>query len=130
MPALERLVGVRIVADPGALDDAHWYGDDLLILRTAPDEAIAFGSDPDVETWDSTLGITELETGFVGATVVLADIQRHIEWSLPTSRPVLIQGAIASVPAKLWLASDDGTAFLVTHAAYAYELEVRLGWRS
>ena len=130
MPALERLRGMRIVAEPSALDDAHWYGDDLLILRTAPDEAIAFGSDPDVETWDSTLGITEPETGFVGARVVLGDLQRHIEWSLPASRPVLAQGAIAGVPAKLWIASDDGTAFLVTHAAYAHELEQRLGWRT
>ncbi len=130
MPALEPLAGVRIVAEPGALDEAHWYGGDLLILRTAPDEAIAFGLDADVETWDSTYGITERETGFVGATVELDDVCRHIEWSLPTVRPALVQGAIAGVPARLWLASDDGTAFLVTHAAYARELAERLGWLS
>ena len=55
----------------------------------------------------------------------LDEVLPHIEWSLPADRPVLAQGAIASVPAKLWLAGD-GDALLVTAAAYADELAERL----
>ena len=49
----------------------------------------------------------------------------HIEWPLPETRPVLVQGTIAGVPAKLWLEEDR--ALLLTLAAYRHELESRLG---
>ena len=64
------------------------------------------------------------EPGFVGGSVDLDVVRRHTEWPLPTDRPALAQGSIAGVPAKLWL-TDDG-ALLVTHAAYAADLEDRL----
>ena len=42
-----------------------------------------------------------------------------------TDRPALAQGAVAQVPARVWL-PDDGDALLITAAAYADELESRL----
>ncbi|CAN5469790.1 hypothetical protein BH20CHL7_BH20CHL7_14460 [soil metagenome] len=125
MPApdkLERRPGLRVVADPAALDRARWSGDDVLVLRTAPDEALALGA-TDVELADEHAIVTE-EAGFVGGIVDLDAVRHHIEWPLPTERPALAQGSIAGVPAKLWLADDRVT--LVVHAAYAADLQDRL----
>ena len=127
MPALDGLRGVRVVADPASLDGAAWHGDDVTVLRFAPDDAFGLGArtvdigDPD--------GIVEDKPGFVGAWLDPDVVAPHIEWSLPTERPALAQGSIAGVPAKLWL-PGDGHALLLTAAAYAHELETRLGWRS
>ena len=123
MPALERLQGLRVVADPAALDAARWQGDDLTVLRLAPDDAFAIGA-TDVEI-DDQHAIVESEPGFAGAWLPLDAVAHHIEWSLPTERPTLAQGAVANVPARLWL-PDDGDALLITAAAYAVELESRL----
>ena len=123
MPALERLQGLRVVADPTALDAARWRGDGLTLLRLAPDDALTIGA-TDVEI-DDQHAIVESETGFAGAWLPLEAVAHHIEWSLPTERPVLAQGAVANVPARLWL-PDDGDALLITAAAYAVELESRL----
>ena len=42
MPALERLPGLRVVADPAALDAATWRGPgEVTVLRLAPDDAFA-----------------------------------------------------------------------------------------
>ena len=123
MPALERLQGLRVVADPVALDAARWQGDDLIVLRLAPDDAFAIGA-TDVEV-DDQHAIVESEPGFAGAWLPLDAVAHHIEWSLPIARPTLAQGAVANVPARLWL-PDDGDALLITAAAYAVELESRL----
>jgi hypothetical protein len=123
VPALELLLGLRVVADPAALDAARWQGDDVTVLRFAPDDAFGLGAlGVDV---DDEHAIAEAEVGFVGAWLPLADVLPHLEWSPPTGRPALAQGAIAGVPAKLWLAGD-GDALLVTAAAYADELAGRL----
>ena len=127
MPALERprgLRGLHVVADPAALDAARWSGDDVTILRLAPDEAFAIGATD--ATIDDEHAIVEEESGFVGGWVDLVDVSPHIEWPIPMDRPVLAQGSIAGVPAKLWLPADDGTGFLVVAAAYADELHERL----
>ena len=87
------------------------------------------GSAPRTVDIDDPDAIVEDEAGFVGAWLDPAEIEPHTEWPLPTERPALAQGSIAGVPAKLWL-PDDGRAFLLTAAAYAHELETRLGWRS
>jgi hypothetical protein len=123
VPALERLSGLRVVADPAALDAARWQGDDLTILRLGPDDAFAVGA-TGVEV-DDEHSIVEPEAGFAGAWLPVEKVVHHIEWSLPTERPALAQGAVASVPARIWL-PDDGDAFLLTAAAYADELESRL----
>ena len=127
MRALDRLEGLRVVADPAALDAATWHGPgEVTVLRLAPDDAFAIGA-TEVEV-DDEHAIVESEPGFVGAWLPVEDIEalaHHIEWSLPTERPALAQGAVANVPARLWL-PDDGDALLVTAAAYADELASRL----
>ncbi len=126
MRALERLVGLRVVADPAAIDAARWRGDEVTVLRFAPDDAFALGASG-VEV-DDPLAIVEHEVGFAGArlsSTEFAEIMAHVEWPLPAGRPALAQGAIAGVPAKLWLA-NDGEAMLLANLAYAEELEGRL----
>lgn len=122
MPALDRLRATRVVADPAAIDGAHWHGADVIVLRTAPDEAIGIGA-TGVEVDDEDAIVVD-EPGLVGGSIDLHVAQWHIEWPLPTGRPALAQGSIAGIPAKLWL-TEDG-ALLVTHAAYAADLEARL----
>jgi hypothetical protein len=123
VPALDRLVGLRVVADPAALDAARWHGDDITVLRLAPDDAFAIGA-TGVDV-DDEHAIIESEPGFAGAWLPLEAVAHHIEWSVPTERPALAQGAVANVPARLWL-PDDGEALLLTAAAYADELASRL----
>jgi len=123
VPALDRLRGIRVVADPAHIDRATWTGDGITILRLAPDDAFAIGA-TSVEI-DDEHAIIEDEVGFVGAWLDPAEVTPHIEWPLPAERPALAQGLIAGVPAKLWL-PDDGDALLVTAAAYADELTSRL----
>ena len=125
MRALERLPGVRVVADPASLDRATWTGDEITVLRFDPDDAFALGAT--AVTVDDEHAIVEDEMGFVGVWLDPADIEPHTEWPLPTERPALAQGSIAGVPAKLWLPAK-GDALLLTAAAYAHELASRLGW--
>ena len=124
MRALELLLGLRVVADPVALDAARWQGDEVTVLRFAPDDAFAIGADG-VEV-DDPEAIVESETGFVGVWHPVSDLLAHIEWSLPAGRPALAQGSVATVPAKLWLPAEDGDALLLTAAAYADDLTSRL----
>ena len=123
MPALDRLPGLRVVADPAALDAARWQGDDVTVLRLAPDDAFAIGASG-VDIADEH-AIVESEPGFAGAWLPVEAVADHVEWSIPTERPTLAQGAVAQVPARLWL-PDDGDALLLTAAAYADELASRL----
>jgi hypothetical protein len=123
VPGLERLHGLRVVADPAALDAARWQGENVTLLRLAPDDAFAIGA-MGVEV-DDEHAILEAEIGFAGAWLTLDAIKHHVEWSLPRERPALAQGAVAQVPARVWL-PDDGDALLITAAAYADELASRL----
>jgi hypothetical protein len=128
--ALETLHGLRVVADPAALDRVSWRGDlDVTVLRLAPDEALAIGA-RSVEIDDPHAIIAE-EAGFVGVWLTAeefeASVLPRIEWPLPADdeRPAVAQGSIAGVPSKLWLRTTGG-ALLVTQAAYADELTGRL----
>ena len=124
MPVLERLPGLRVVADPAALDAATWRGPaEVTVLRLAPDDAFAIGATAvDI---DDAHAIVEPEPGFAGAWMPVEDVAHHVEWSIPAERPALAQGSVANVPARIWL-PDDGNVLLVTAAAYADELEKRL----
>jgi hypothetical protein len=123
VPALEPLRGLRVVADPAALDAARWQGTDITVLRFAPDDAFAIGADAvDI---DDEHAIVEPEVGFSGGWLSVDSVERHIEWPLPAERPALAQGFVATVPAKVWL-PDDGVVLLLTAAAYADELAGRL----
>jgi len=124
VPALDPLPGLRVVADPGALDAATWRGPgEVTVLRLAPDDAFAIGA-TEVDV-DDEHAIVEPEPGFAGMWLPVEAVAHHMEWSLPAGRPTLAQGAIANVPARVWL-PDDGDALLVTAAAFADELESRL----
>jgi hypothetical protein len=126
VPAFERLRGIRVVADPVAIEGARWSGDDVLVLRFAPDEAFGVGASAiDVRDADA---IAVDEVAFVGGRMPLDAFAHRLEWALPANRPVLAQGALAGVPVKVWLADASGTAFLVAYAASAPELIDRLGW--
>ena len=127
MPALERLRGTRVVAESASVDRATWHGDDVIVLRFAPDDA--FGLRARSVDIDDPHAIVEDEPGFVGAWLDPAEIEPHTEWPLPAERPALAQGSIAGVPAKLWLPAD-GDALILTAAPFAHDLETRLGWRS
>jgi hypothetical protein len=128
VPALERASGLRVVAEPAALDSARWVGPtdgEVTVLRVAPDEVIAVDA-LEVQLDDDHAIVVE-EQGLVVAWCELSDIADHLEWNPPLERPTFTQGAVAGVPAKLWL-PDGGRALLVTAAAYAHELTDRLGW--
>jgi hypothetical protein len=122
---LEPLRGLRVVADPVALDAARWVGTDVTILRFAPDDALAIGA-TGVDLADAH-AIVEPDAGFSGAWLPLDDVARHIEWPLPSVRPALAQGAVAGVPAKIFLPDGiAGDVLLLTATAYADELIDRL----
>ena len=126
MPALEPVAGIRVVAAPAVLDGARWSGDDVDVLRTAPDEALGLGATA-VEV-DDPDAIEEPEAGFVVALLDdddLRSIAAHTDWELPTATGELAQGKIAGVPAKV---VGGRPALLITNTAYADELRERLGW--
>jgi len=124
--ALEPLAGLRVVAQPGALDAATWEGDaPIAVLRVAPDEALAIGA-AGVEVADEH-AIVEPEPGFSAARLDSAGLEKvlaHVELRLPADRPALAQGKVAGVPAKLLL--DQDGALLVVQTAYVADLEARL----
>jgi hypothetical protein len=125
---LERVRGLRVVAEPAALDGARWTTDvdtPATVLRFAPDEAFAIGA-TSVDVDDEHAIVVD-ERGLVFARCALSEIADHLEWSPPTERPVFTQGAVAGVPVKVWLL-DDEHAVLYAPAAYAHELATRLGW--
>lgn len=130
MPALEPVAGIRVVAAPAALDGARWAGDDVDVVRIAPDEALGIGAtgatvdgDPDA--------IVEPEAGFSVALLdrgELGALAAHTDWPLPIdgAAGTLAQGKIGGVPAKVVVGDPS---LLVIQTAYADELERRLGWR-
>jgi hypothetical protein len=126
VPALEPVAGLRVVASPAALDAARWGGDDVDVVRFAPDEALAIGA-VSVEV-DDPDAIVEPEAAFavalLGPEFVL--LGAHTDWPIPERPGTLAQGKIAGVPAKLLVGEPT---LLVVQAAYADELERRLGWR-
>ena len=129
MPALdgnltfERLTGLRVVAEAAALDAAYW-GEDITVLRLAPDDVFAI--DATSVTVDDEHAIVEPEVGLSGAWVALDAVRRHVEWQLPAERPALAQGFVATIPARVWLPDDSDRVLLITAAAYADELAGRL----
>ena len=126
MPALDRLTGTRVVADPAAIDAlVVSLPPSIVVIRIAPDDAFAIDAGP-VEVVDLH-AIVETEHGFVGGWCTLDDIRPHMEWLPATERPALAQGSVAGVPAKLWIV-DDGRVLVVAAAAHAHVLAERLGW--
>ena len=125
MLALETIRGVRIVADPAGIDRIRVIAG-TVVLRFATDDALDLVDGP-LESVEIDAIMAE-ESGFVGCWLTPAEVASrlvpHIEWPLPKARPVLAQGLIAGVPAKLWLATDR--ALLLCAAPYAHDLAERL----
>jgi hypothetical protein len=126
VPALEPVAATRLVAAPDAVDAGRWSGDDVDVIRIAPDEALGLGATGvDIDDADA---IVEPEAGFSAALLDVADLSRlaeHTEWPLPGEAGILCQGKIAGVPARLLTGEP---ALLVVQTAYADELRSRLGW--
>ena len=127
MLELEPMHGLRVVADPAALDRASWRSDrDVTVLRLAADDAFAVGA-RSVEIDDGD-AIIESEAGFVGAWLTAEEFEAwvlpRIEWPLPADRPTVAQGSIAGVPSKLWLRATGG-ALLLVPTPFADELATR-----
>jgi hypothetical protein len=132
VPALEPIVGVRVVANAEAIDAAAWEPTTgTQLWRTAPDEVFAWHADgPPTVTLDDGDAIVEAEHGFVRGRLSPADVEvlrRHVEFALPVELPALVQGKIGGVPARLALL-PSGNGVLLVQAAYADELRSRLGW--
>ena len=126
MPALEPVEGRRVVATPAALDAARWHGEDVDVIRIAPDEALGIGAtDVDLDDADA---IVEPEAGFSVALLTRDDVlgvRDHVDWEPPDEAGVVGQGKVAGVPVKI--VAGDPTV-LVVQTAYADELRNRLGW--
>ncbi len=127
MPALEPLLGLRVVAAPTALDGARWTGVDVVVVRFAPDEA--FGLRAAAVEVDDPDAIVEPESGFVVVRLDDPDhrvLEAHTDWRLPTTTGEVGQGKVAGVPATV---VNGRPGLLLVQAGYADELERRLGWR-
>lgn len=128
MLAASTLPAVRIVARPDALDS---FVDSMkawpiakVAMRIAPDEALVLHVDTtDVSLPDDPHAIVESEHGCSLMALSWPEFERHVrplvEWAVPTERPVLAQGMVAFIPAKLWLTTDGvrivvATAFVDT----------------
>ena len=123
MRAPEQLHGLRVVAEPAAID-AVALPDGATMLRIAPDDAIVAGAA--TLTVDDPFAIIEPEYAFVHWRLTpeeFDDITDYIEWPLPAAGQ-LGQGLIAGVPAKIMLASDH--VLLIVSAGLAHELLDRL----
>ena len=134
MRELESVQGIRVVASPEALDRAIWDPEDVtLVWRFAPDEAFGWraGSPERSVTVEDLDAIVETENGFCGAYLMpdeVAELRRHCEFEWPDERPALVQGSMAGIPVKVWLADFAHGDCLLVAAAYADELATRLGW--
>ncbi|HET7030793.1 MAG TPA: hypothetical protein VFI34_09805 [Candidatus Limnocylindrales bacterium] len=123
---LEPVDAWRVVASPAAIESARWSGDDVDVLRIAPDEALGLGA-TGVELSGEPDAIVEPEAGYSVAILDQLEeltVREHIEWDLDAAEG-LAQGKVAGVPAKLRI--GDPT-LLIVQTAYADELRGRLGW--
>ena len=128
-PEPEVVAGLRVVATPAAIDAASWPAG-AVVLRLAPDDALLLdvGAGARVELADPD-AIVERDAGF--AVVELREpeasalLARVCAWRLPAERPALAQGAVAGLPARLWL--DVERVRVLVPAPLAGELADRLG---
>ena len=123
MRAPELLEGLRLVANPAAIDAASLPAG-ATMLRIAPDDAIVAGAA--TLTIDDPFAIVEPEYAFVHWRLQPAEfdcVRNHIEWPLPASGQ-LGQGLIAGVPAKILITPD--VVLLIVSAGLAHELSGRL----
>lgn len=126
MLELRPISSARFVALPQALDKAQWPPN-TLVMRIAPDEILAIPDPGPIQVGDPH-AIYASESGFVGGWLSAGDanalLSQHCEWQVPSKRPAFAQGAIAGIPAKVWLDSDQ--VLFVIPAPYRREFEERI----
>jgi len=128
VPKLNRIPATRVVAKAAALDSLE--AGESLVLRFAPDEAWISPPLTDVSKLEAgdPHGIIIADSGYSGvwlaADEALSFLERNCEWDIPAKRPAFAQGAVAGVPAKLWLESER-VLFLVP-TPYATDFEERM----
>ena len=129
MPELRDVAGLRVVADPGGhrrrdLDDG--LDTPAPVLRFAPDEAFSPGSTSVVSMTSTPSSSRSTASSSAGARSPTS--LPHIDWPLPAERPTFAQGAVAGVPAKLWLLDDTFVVLYTSRGLRATSLPTRLGW--
>jgi hypothetical protein len=127
--ACNPILATRIVGTAAALEAADWSA--YNIVRLASDEMLVLGADAADLALTDEHAIVASDHGWAAAhldAAALADlISRHIEWSVPTTRPAVAQGQIAGVAAKLHLPAGSDGATLLVHVSLAHELQERVG---
>ena len=125
VPVVEIINGRRVVATASAIDSGH-FPPNALLLRIAPDDVLVIG-DGSIEVSDDA-AIIEADFGWcalrVGEEQVMEIIAHRAAWSPPADRPVLVQGMIAGLAAKVYLHGDDSLVIVAT--PFGTELEERL----
>jgi hypothetical protein len=115
----------RIVAKPEALNAASWPAD-ALVLRIAQDEVLVLPPVDSVKLVDEH-AIVVTDTGFAGVWLAKVEaemlLERVCDWELPKERPAFAQGAIAGIPAKVWLETER--VLIMVPAAYTHDFEER-----
>jgi hypothetical protein len=125
VPAAEILRGRRILATPAAIDGVGWPAG-AVVLRIAPDDVLVVGDGPiDVSDPHS---IIEPDTGWCALRMseeqALTILIHHAAWRPPPDRPVLAQGMVAGLAAKVYL--DGDRSMIIVATPFAAELEERL----
>jgi hypothetical protein len=114
---LERLTVTRVVTTPEALDAAT-MPTGVIVLRTAPDEALVLGTGDFVV--DDPHAIVVADAGWSGVWLDSADagefLSHHCAWPRPATRPAFAQGMVAHMPVKLWL-EEHRTLFVIPHVS-------------
>lgn len=125
VPAVEILNGRRVVATPAAIDSGR-FPSDALVLRIAPDDVLVIG-DGSIDLADDH-AIIEADAGWCALRVSQEQateiISHRAAWNPPADRPVLVQGMIAGLAAKVYLDGDDSLIIVAT--PFGAELEERL----
>ena len=126
MFAPEPIACRRIVAAPAALDAVAWPSGSTP-LRIAPDDVLLIGAGT-VAVGDPDALVVE-DAGWVAVVLDAAAVDevlaRHCQWSPPTGRPALAQGAIAGIPCRIRFGAEGG-ALVVIPAPFAADLAERL----
>ena len=127
MARFDTLHGLRIVADPTAVDTVvAGLAAAVIALRIAPDDLLLVGYVGTPACGDPH-AIIETDLGFSGAWFTRSEfdqiVRPHMEWSVPTAGR-LGQGMIAGVSSKVHV--DGQTVLVVCPSAFVDELEARL----
>ncbi len=124
MPVPDVIRGIRVVAEPAAIDRVVWPRGTQPV-RIAPDDVFGVGATA-VEV-DDAHAIVEPESMFAGLWIdrlVAAEwVAQTAEWLLPDHDGVA-QGMVAALPIKILIHGDR--ALVLVPVSLAHELEARL----